>query len=65
MRTALICVLIAGFLQYVCTAVAKVLGTRYDNRHVRESRSLRIGLHSDPPPADLCIMARSDAITDG
>jgi uncharacterized MAPEG superfamily protein len=36
MRTALICVLIAGLLPYFWTAVAKVLGPRYDNRHVRE-----------------------------
>ena len=36
MRTALICVLIAGLLPYLWTAVAKVMGPRYDNRNVRE-----------------------------
>ena len=36
MRTALICVLVAGLLPYFWTAVAKVMGPRYDNRHVRE-----------------------------
>jgi len=36
MRTALICVLIAGLLPYVWTAVAKTLGPRYNNRRVRE-----------------------------
>jgi uncharacterized MAPEG superfamily protein len=36
MRTALICVLIAGLLPYLWTAVAKVLGPKYDNRNVRE-----------------------------
>ena len=36
MRTALICVLIAGLLPYLWTAVAKTLGPRYNNRRVRE-----------------------------
>ena len=35
MQTALICVLIAGLMPYLWTAVAKVLGPRYDNRNVR------------------------------
>ena len=39
MRTALICVLIAGLMPYLWTAVAKVLGPRYDNRNVREWQS--------------------------
>ena len=39
MRTALICVLVAGLLPYLWTAVAKVIGPRYDNRHVREWQS--------------------------
>lgn len=43
MRTALICVLIAGLLPYLWTAVAKVLGPRYDNRHVREWQSKLTG----------------------
>jgi len=36
MRIALICVLVAGLLPYLWTAVAKAMGPRYDNRHVRE-----------------------------
>jgi uncharacterized MAPEG superfamily protein len=43
MRTALICLLIAGLLPYFWTAVAKVLGPRYDNRHVREWQSKLTG----------------------
>ncbi len=39
MRTALICVLIAGLMPYLWTSVAKVLGPRYDNRNVREWQS--------------------------
>jgi uncharacterized MAPEG superfamily protein len=39
MRTALICVLIAGLMPYLWTAVAKVLGPRYDNRNVRQWQS--------------------------
>lgn len=35
MQTALICVLIAGLMPYLWTAVAKVVGPRYDNRDVR------------------------------
>jgi uncharacterized MAPEG superfamily protein len=44
MRTALICVLIAGLLPYFWTAVAKVLGPRYDNRNVREWQSRLSGV---------------------
>ena len=44
MRTALICVLIAGLLPYLWTAVAKILGPRYDNRHVREWQSKLTGV---------------------
>jgi uncharacterized MAPEG superfamily protein len=44
MRTALICVLIAGLLPYFWTAVAKVLGPRYDNRNVREWQSRLTGV---------------------
>ncbi|MEO7156358.1 MAG: MAPEG family protein [Vicinamibacterales bacterium] len=36
MKIALICVLIAGLMPYVWTAVAKVAGPRYNNRNVRE-----------------------------
>jgi uncharacterized MAPEG superfamily protein len=43
MRTALICVLMAGLLPYFWTAVAKVLGPRYDNRQVREWQSKLTG----------------------
>lgn len=43
MRTTLICVLIAGLLPYLWTAVAKALGPRYDNRHVREWQSRLTG----------------------
>jgi uncharacterized MAPEG superfamily protein len=39
MRTALICVLIAGLMPYLWTTVAKVLGPRYDNRNVRQWQS--------------------------
>lgn len=39
MRTALICVLIAGLMPHLWTAVAKVLGPRYDNRNVRQWQS--------------------------
>jgi uncharacterized MAPEG superfamily protein len=44
MRTALICVLIAGLMPYLWTAVAKVLGPRYDNRNVREWQSRLTGM---------------------
>jgi uncharacterized MAPEG superfamily protein len=44
MRTALICVLTAGLLPYFWTAVAKVLGPRYDNRNVREWQSRLTGV---------------------
>jgi uncharacterized MAPEG superfamily protein len=43
MRTALICVLIAGLLPYLWTAVAKTLGPRYDNRNVRDWQSRLTG----------------------
>ena len=43
MRTALICVLIAGLLPYVWTAVAKFLGPKYNNRRVREWQSQLTG----------------------
>jgi uncharacterized MAPEG superfamily protein len=43
MRTALICVLIAGLLPYFWTSVAKVLGPRYDNQNVREWQSKLTG----------------------
>jgi len=39
MKTALICVLIAGLMPYLWTSVAKLLGPRYDNRNVREWQS--------------------------
>jgi uncharacterized MAPEG superfamily protein len=35
MHTALLCVLIAGLMPYLWTAVAKARGPRYDNRDVR------------------------------
>jgi uncharacterized MAPEG superfamily protein len=44
MKTALICVLIAGLMPYLWTAVAKVLGPRYDNRNVREWQSRLTGM---------------------
>jgi uncharacterized MAPEG superfamily protein len=44
MRTALICVLIAGLMPYLWTAVAKVLGPRYDNRNVRGWQSRLTGM---------------------
>jgi uncharacterized MAPEG superfamily protein len=44
MEIALICVLIAGLLPYVWTAVAKALGPRYDNGHVREWQSRLTGV---------------------
>ena len=44
MRTALICVLVAGLLPYLWTAVAKMLGPRYDNRSVREWQSRLTGV---------------------
>jgi uncharacterized MAPEG superfamily protein len=44
MRTALICVLIAGLMPYLWTTVAKVLGPRYDNRNVREWQSRLSGV---------------------
>ena len=44
MKTALICVLIAGLMPYLWTAVAKFLGPRYDNRNVREWQSRLTGL---------------------
>lgn len=44
MKTALICVLIAGLMPYLWTAVAKALGPRYDNRNVREWQSRLTGM---------------------
>lgn len=44
MKTALICVLIAGLMPYLWTTVAKVVGPRYDNRNVREWQSRLSGL---------------------
>lgn len=44
MRTALICLLIAGLLPYLWTTVAKVAGPRYNNRNVREWQSRLEGL---------------------
>ena len=44
MQTALICVLIAGLLPYVWTAVAKAMGPRYDNRNVRDWQAKLEGL---------------------
>ena len=44
MQTALICVLIAGLMPYLWTAVAKVTGPRYDNRNVRAWQARLEGL---------------------
>lgn len=44
MKTALICVLIAGLMPYLWTTVAKIAGPRYDNRNVREWQSKLSGL---------------------
>jgi uncharacterized MAPEG superfamily protein len=44
MQTALICVLIAGLMPYLWTAVAKSAGPRYDNRNVREWQTRLTGL---------------------
>lgn len=44
MHTALLCVLIAGLMPYLWTAVAKVSGPRYDNRDVRAWQSRLSGL---------------------
>lgn len=44
MKTALICVLIAGMLPYLWTTVAKVAGPRYNNRNVREWQARLEGL---------------------
>lgn len=44
MKTALICVLIAGLMPYLWTMVAKIAGPRYDNRNVREWQSKLSGL---------------------
>ena len=44
MHTALLCVLIAGLMPYLWTAVAKVAGPRYDNRDVRGWQSRQTGL---------------------
>jgi len=44
MQTALICVLIAGLMPYLWTAVAKIAGPRDDNRHVRAWQAKLEGL---------------------
>ena len=44
MHTALLCVLIAGLMPYLWTAVAKVAGPRYDNRDVRGWQARLSGL---------------------
>ena len=44
MKTALICVLIAGLMPYLWTTVAKIAGPRYDNRNVREWQSRLTGM---------------------
>ncbi len=44
MKTALICVLIAGLMPYLWTTVAKLAGPRYNNRNVREWQSRLEGL---------------------
>ena len=44
MKTALICVLIAGLMPYLWTTVAKIAGPRYDNRNVRDWQSKLTGL---------------------
>ena len=44
MKTALICVLIAGLMPYLWTVVAKVAGPRYDNRNVRDWQARLEGL---------------------
>ena len=44
MHTALLCVLIAGLMPYLWTAVAKVAGPRYDNRDVRGWQARLTGL---------------------
>jgi uncharacterized MAPEG superfamily protein len=44
MQTALICVLIAGLMPYLWTAVAKAMGPRYDNRNVRAWQAKLEGL---------------------
>ena len=44
MHTALLCVLVAGLMPYLWTAVAKVAGPRYDNRDVRSWQGRLTGL---------------------
>jgi uncharacterized MAPEG superfamily protein len=44
MLTALLCVLIAGLMPFLWTAVAKVVGPRYDNRDVRGWQARLTGL---------------------
>ena len=44
MHTALLCVLIAGLMPYLWTAVAKIAGPRYDNRDVRGWQARLSGL---------------------
>ena len=44
MHVALVCVLIAGLMPYLWTAVAKISGPRYDNADVRTWQSRLTGL---------------------
>ncbi len=44
MHTALLCVLVAGLMPYLWTAVAKISGPRYDNRDVRGWQARLSGL---------------------
>lgn len=44
MHTALLCVLVAGLMPYLWTAVAKIAGPRYDNRDVRGWQARLTGL---------------------
>ena len=44
MHVALVCVLIAGLMPYLWTAVAKISGRRYDNADVRTWQSRLTGL---------------------
>ena len=44
MHTALLCILIAGLMPFLWTAVAKAAGPRYDNRDVRGWQAKLTGL---------------------
>lgn len=44
MHTALLCVLLAGLLPYLYTAISKTAGPRYDNRDVRGWQGRLAGL---------------------